>query len=82
MKLNAVVEMIPYLARTWWNSSVCTSYQELKMFDDLEKMLSEITGFWYTLQPNAGAQGEYAVYQRKFRLEKGDKEKCLLICSL
>ena len=24
MKLNAVAEMIPDLARIWWNSSVCT----------------------------------------------------------
>lgn len=65
MKLNATAEMIPV---TWpelgalhpfvpKNQSL--GYQE--MFIQLENWLNEITGFAATsLQPNSGAQGEYA----------------------
>ena len=46
-------------------------------------MLSEITGFTgISLQPNAGAQGEYAGLMtiRKFHLANGDKDRniCLI----
>ena len=49
-------------------------------------MLSEITGFTgISLQPNAGAQGEYAglMVIRKFHLENGDKDRnvCLIPSS-
>jgi len=57
-----------------------------KMFDDLESMLTEITGFsGVSLQPNAGAQGEYAglMVIRKFHLNNGDKDRniCLIPSS-
>lgn len=65
MKLNATAEMIPV---TWPEFghlhpfapvSQTAGYQAL--FADLEQWLSEITGFAATsLQPNSGAQGEYA----------------------
>jgi len=65
MKLNATTEMIPV---TWpefgnihpFSPAVQTQgYQA--MIDDLEKWLKEITGFTgVSLQPNSGAQGEYA----------------------
>ncbi len=65
MKLNATTEMIPV---TWpeFNQihpfcppNQATGYKEI--IDELEKDLSEITGFaGMSLQPNAGAQGEYA----------------------
>ncbi len=65
MKLNATTEMIPV---TWPEYGgihpfapieQAKGYQEL--FANLEAWLSEITGFAATsLQPNSGAQGEYA----------------------
>lgn len=65
MKLNATTEMIPV---TWPEFNkihpFAPSYQTQgyrKIFSDLEAWLSEITGFaGVSLQPNAGAQGEYA----------------------
>lgn len=65
MKLNAASEMIPLSTGTWAHMhpfapiEQATGYQEL--FKELEKDLSTITGFAATsLQPNSGAQGEYA----------------------
>lgn len=65
MKLNATTEMMPV---TWPEfgkihpfapSDQTKGYQEL--FTDLEAWLCEITGFEaVSLQPNSGAQGEYA----------------------
>uniref|UniRef100_UPI0030EB6BC2 aminomethyl-transferring glycine dehydrogenase n=1 Tax=uncultured Cyclobacterium sp. TaxID=453820 RepID=UPI0030EB6BC2 len=65
MKLNATTEMIPI---TWPEigqlhpfapQDQAAGYYE--MFQDLRNWLSEITGFSDTsLQPNSGAQGEYA----------------------
>ena len=65
MKLNATAEMIPV---TWPEFSglhpfapkdQAAGYQEL--FTNLEDWLKEITGFdAISLQPNSGAQGEYA----------------------
>jgi glycine dehydrogenase len=65
MKLNATSEMLPVT----WNEialphpfaprSQMKGYTHL--FESLERMLAEITGFSaVSLQPNAGAQGEYA----------------------
>ncbi|HNP18877.1 MAG TPA: aminomethyl-transferring glycine dehydrogenase [Fulvivirga sp.] len=65
MKLNATAEMIPV---TWPEfgqihpfvpEDQAQGYRE--MFKDLEAWLCEITGFHaMSLQPNSGAQGEYA----------------------
>lgn len=65
MKLNATTEMIPI---TWPEfcdihpfapRDQANGYHEL--FEELEAYLSEITGFAATsLQPNSGAQGEFA----------------------
>jgi glycine dehydrogenase len=65
MKLNATAEMIPV---TWPEigklhpfapKDQTTGYQQL--FSDLNDWLCEITGFAaMSLQPNSGAQGEYA----------------------
>ena len=65
MKLNAASEMIP-LSNAAWNSlhpfvPVNQAAGYIKVIKSLEKDLSEITGFAATsLQPNSGAQGEYA----------------------
>ena len=65
MKLNAATEMLP-LSMSNWNSihpfvpvNQAQGYHE--MLKELESQLNEITGFSATsLQPNSGAQGEYA----------------------
>jgi glycine dehydrogenase len=65
MKLNATSEMIPV---TWPELGGLHPFAPITqtkgyqvMFDELSSWLSEITGFAATsLQPNSGAQGEYA----------------------
>jgi glycine dehydrogenase len=65
MKLNATAEMMP-ITDAWWNRIHPFAPREqakgyARLFEELEKALSEITGFpAVSLQPNAGAQGEYA----------------------
>ena len=90
MKLNAVAEMIPVTWPEFGNihpfAPVNQAKGYMKMFDDLEQMLSEITGFTgISLQPNAGAQGEYAglMVIRKFHIENGDIDRnvCLIPSS-
>ena len=65
MKLNAAAEMFPLSWANWANIHPFAplhqtgGYQEV--FKQLEADLNEITGFDATsLQPNSGAQGEYA----------------------
>ncbi|WP_222984937.1 aminomethyl-transferring glycine dehydrogenase [Flagellimonas meishanensis] len=65
MKLNAASEMLPLSWANWGNIhpfvplDQAKGYQE--MITSLEHQLNEITGFAATsLQPNSGAQGEYA----------------------
>src|SRR3954454_941765 len=65
MKLNAASEMLPI---TWPEFGKLHPFAPVeqtagyqKIFADLEQMLCEITGFAaVSLQPNSGAQGEYA----------------------
>ncbi|WP_177761209.1 aminomethyl-transferring glycine dehydrogenase [Flavobacterium sp. I3-2] len=65
MKLNAAAEMLPLSLPNWANmhpfapASQAEGY--LTMLHKLEQQLNVITGFaGTTLQPNSGAQGEYA----------------------
>lgn len=65
MKLNAASEMLPLSQPEWGNihpfapKDQVVGYQTV--IKELENDLSEITGFAATsLQPNSGAQGEYA----------------------
>lgn len=65
MKLNAATQLIPLSWAEWGNvhpfvpKNQAEGYQTL--IKELEKDLAEITGFAGTsLQPNSGAQGEYA----------------------
>ncbi|TRX24962.1 aminomethyl-transferring glycine dehydrogenase [Flavobacterium franklandianum] len=65
MKLNAASEMLPLSYANWNNIhpfaplDQAQGYQE--MLSKLEQQLNVITGFaGTTLQPNSGAQGEYA----------------------
>ncbi|MFB1004687.1 MAG: aminomethyl-transferring glycine dehydrogenase [Bacteroidia bacterium] len=65
MKLNATSEMIPVTWDSFGNIHPFAPKHQLagytQMLHELERDLSEITGFYkVSLQPNAGAQGEYA----------------------
>ena len=87
MKLNAAAEMIPV---SWPDfssihpfapKSQTLGYQEL--FDSLEKWLVNITGLHScSLQPNSGAQGEYAglMVVRAYHQNNGNTERniCLI----
>ena len=82
MKLNATTEMIPL---TWPEFGqihpFAPQYQAAgyyEMFQNLRNWLSEITGFADTsLQPNSGAQGEYAglMVIRAFHQSRGDHHR-------
>ena len=90
MKLNAAAEMLP-LSMPKWNS--LHPFQPLdqvqgyiKMLTKLEQQLNEITGFTgTTLQPNSGAQGEYAGLMtiRAYHHNNGDfhRNVCLIPAS-
>nr|WP_315255095.1 aminomethyl-transferring glycine dehydrogenase [uncultured Flavobacterium sp.] len=82
MKLNAAAEMLP-LSNPNWNNihpfaplDQAQGYQE--MLKKLEEQLNVITGFaGTTLQPNSGAQGEYAglMVIRAYHLSRGDDHR-------
>lgn len=79
MKLNATTEMVPI---TWPEFGKLHPFAPsdqvggyMQIFDELEKALCEITGFHaMSLQPNAGAQGEYAglMVIREYLKDKGE----------
>ena len=90
MKLNATSEMIPVTWPEFANLhplaplSQATGYLEL--FEDLKRWLVEITGYdAVSLQPNSGAQGEYAglLAIRGYHLSRGDTQRkiCLIPSS-
>jgi glycine dehydrogenase len=82
MKLNATTEMVPV---TWAEFSKMHPFAPvdqvggyMEIFDELNKWLSEITGFAaMSLQPNAGAQGEYAglMVIRAYHQDRGDHHR-------
>lgn len=82
MKLNAATEMLP-LSLPYWNSihpfaplEQAEGYQI--MLKKLEEQLNVITGFaGTTLQPNSGAQGEYAglMVIRAYHQSRGDHHR-------
>ena len=90
MKLNAAAEMLP-LSMANWNSihpfapiEQAEGYQI--MLKKLEHQLNVVTGFaGTTLQPNSGAQGEYAGLMaiRAYHLSRGDDHRnvCLIPSS-
>jgi len=64
MKLNATTEMVPVTWAEFGNIHPFAPLDQvggyLQLFDELNSSLCEITGFAaMSLQPNAGAQGEY-----------------------
>ncbi|WP_299384105.1 aminomethyl-transferring glycine dehydrogenase [uncultured Lacinutrix sp.] len=65
MKLNAAAEMLPLSNPNWGSIHPFVPIEQAKgyltVLKELEDQLTEITGFSGTsLQPNSGAQGEYA----------------------
>ena len=65
MKLNSTTEMIPVTWPEFGNIHPFAPRDQVdgyyELFEDLESYLTEITGFAATsLQPNSGAQGEFA----------------------
>ena len=82
MKLNAASEMIP-LSNGSWNAlhpfvPVEQAAGYMEVIKTLEKDLAEITGFDATsLQPNSGAQGEYAglMVIRAYHQANGDHHR-------
>ncbi|WP_434037698.1 aminomethyl-transferring glycine dehydrogenase [Formosa sp. 4Alg 33] len=65
MKLNAAAEMLPLSYAKWGTIHPFAPIEQAKGYQtvlkELEAQLTEITGFAATsLQPNSGAQGEYA----------------------
>ena len=90
MKLNAAAEMLP-LSMANWNSihpfaPIEQAEGYLTMLKKLEKQLNVVTGFaGTTLQPNSGAQGEYAGLMaiRAYHLSRGDNHRnvCLIPSS-
>ncbi len=90
MKLNAASEMLP-LSNPQWSGvhpfvpvEQAAGYQE--MLKNLEDQLTEITGFAATsLQPNSGAQGEFAglMVIKAYHESRGDHHRniCLIPSS-
>ena len=82
MKLNAASELMPLTWPEFANihpfapASQTEGYMEV--INELERNLSEITGFYQTsLQPNSGAQGEYAglMVIRAYHQSRGDYQR-------
>jgi len=90
MKLNAASEMLP-LSMANWNSihpfaPADQTHGYLEMLRKLEAQLNVVTGFaGTTLQPNSGAQGEYAGLMaiRAYHIARGDGHRnvCLIPAS-
>ncbi len=90
MKLNAASEMLPLSWSNWGNmhpfAPVYQAAGYKVMLNALENQLTEITGFSGTsLQPNSGAQGEFAglMVIRAYHLSRGDDHRniCLIPSS-
>lgn len=90
MKLNAAAEMLPLSMANWNNIHPFAPIEQAEgyqiMLKKLEHQLNVITGFaGTTLQPNSGAQGEYAGLMaiRAYHLSKGDTHRniCLIPAS-
>ncbi len=90
MKLNAAAEMLPLSDPNWGNIHPFVPIEQAEgyqlMLSKLESQLTEITGFAGTsLQPNSGAQGEYAglMVIRAYHESRGDHHRniCLIPSS-
>jgi len=87
MKLNATSEMIPVGWNGFANIHPHAPEEQvqgyLQLIDDLEKWLSNITGYKaISLQPNAGSQGEYAGLLAIDNYHKANKDFERNICLI
>ena len=90
MKLNAVAEMIPVTWREFSEPHPFAPVEQMEgyrtLFTDLKNWLRSVTGFsGVSLQPNAGAQGEFAglMVIKKYHEQNGEKNRnvCLIPSS-
>ncbi len=90
MKLNAATEMLPLSMPEWGNIHPFVPLEQAKgyhkVLEDLSRDLSTITGFAATsLQPNSGAQGEYAGLMtiRAYHESRGESHRnvCIIPAS-
>ncbi|MDV7187101.1 aminomethyl-transferring glycine dehydrogenase [Lutibacter sp. TH_r2] len=87
MKLNAATEMLPLSWPVWGSIHPFVPADQAKgyhqVFEELEAALNEITGFYATsLQPNSGAQGEYAGLMVIKAYHKSNNEAHRNICLI
>ena len=90
MKLNATFEMVPLSWREWNRLHPFAPLEQAQgyqtLFRQLEEQLAEITGFpKVSLQPNSGAQGEFAglLVIRAYHEARGEGHRttCLIPAS-
>jgi glycine dehydrogenase len=90
MKLNAVAEMIPVTWREFSEPHPFAPIEQMEgyrtLFTDLKNWLRSVTGFsGVSLQPNAGAQGEFAglMVIKKYHEQNGETNRnvCLIPSS-
>ncbi len=90
MKLNAAAEMLPLSWFKWGNIHPFAPLKQakgyMKILKELENQLTKITGFAATsLQPNSGAQGEFAglMVIKAYHESRGDHHRniCLIPSS-
>ena len=90
MKLNAAAEMLPLSSPRWGSIHPFVPVEQAKgyqeMLEELTHQLNVVTGFSATsLQPNSGAQGEYAglMVIRAYHHSKGNHHRkvCLIPAS-
>lgn len=89
MKLNAATQMIP-LSWSHWNNIHPFAPKEqvqgyIQMAKELEKYLSEITGFAAcSLQPNSGASGEFAglLAIRRYHESRGEGHRNIILIPI
>ncbi len=86
MKLNAATQMLPISWPEWGNVHPFVPIEQAQgyqtLIKELEKDLAQITGFAGTsLQPNSGAQGEYAglMVIREYHKSRGDHHRNIVL---
>ena len=89
MKLNAATEMMPLSWSTWNQIHPFAPATQTKgyqyVIDELSKYLCEVTAFdACSLQPNSGAQGEYAglLAIRGYHLSRGDHHRNVMLIPI
>ena len=87
MKLNAASQMLPLSWNRWGNIHPYAPIKQAEgytyILNKLEKQLAEITGFdSVSLQPNSGAQGEFAGLMVIRAFHKNNNEKHRNICLI